>query len=46
MLCLEIAAPEYLVIELIVVLFKELYSLCVGKILFMGAYFFKTGELQ
>ena len=31
MLCLEIAAPEYLVIELVVVLFEKLDSLCVGN---------------
>ena len=36
MLCLEIAAPEYFVIELIVVLFKELYSLCVGNMAEFG----------
>ena len=36
MLCLEIAAPEYLVIEFVVVLFKELYSLCVGNMAEFG----------
>ena len=36
MLCLEIAAPEYLVIEFVVVLFKEFYSLCVGNMAEFG----------